>query len=286
VLLIVSDDHGWGDLPSNWTKTDVELPFLDRIGKEGYRFPGYHTAPLCGPARAGLLTGQYSMDCGMWRGPESSAIGESNYRGIKRDVRMLPEILQTAGYRTGLFGKWHLGEIEGERPNDRGFDEFYGFLRGAQRAQQRNPRQSSPHVVVDVPRDPSSFLLQRVTPAHPFQPGSHAAHDQYANGAGQRGTSQKSRCPQEPPRLPRIGHDPDGECRPFPIPATPFTPGRHLETVRARRQFCVARAPLATDLDPVRVQADETVPEPDMFRRREMRRRVADFEALLAGLKG
>lgn len=50
VLLIVSDDQGWGDLPSNWKKTDVRLPVLDRIGKEGYRFPEYHTAPLCGPA--------------------------------------------------------------------------------------------------------------------------------------------------------------------------------------------------------------------------------------------
>ena len=71
ILLIVSDDHGWGDLPSNGAKTDVKMPAVDGIGKSGIRFSNYYTAPLCGPARAGIMTGQYSMDCGMWRGPGS-----------------------------------------------------------------------------------------------------------------------------------------------------------------------------------------------------------------------
>jgi arylsulfatase A-like enzyme len=131
ILFIVSDDHGWGDLPSNWDKTEVRLPTLDALAAKGVRFPYYHTVPLCGPSRACMFTGQYSTENGMWRGPGKQPLGSPGYRGIKRDVKMLPEHLAEAGYRTGAFGKWHLGALDGEVPNDRGFDEFRGFLGGA-----------------------------------------------------------------------------------------------------------------------------------------------------------
>ncbi len=131
ILFIVSDDHGWGDLPSNWDKTEVRLPTLEALAARGVRFPNYHTVPLCGPSRACMLTGQYSTENGMWRGPGQQSLGSPGYRGIKRDVKMLSEYLNEAGYQTGAFGKWHLGEHEGEVPNDRGFDEFRGFLKGA-----------------------------------------------------------------------------------------------------------------------------------------------------------
>ena len=131
IIFIMSDDQGWGDLSLNWPATNVRLPELEKIGRNGIRFAEFHTEPLCGPSRACVFTGQYSMENGMWRGPGRAKPGQNNYRGIKRDVVMLPELLQGAGYATGIFGKWHLGEHEGERPNDRGFDEFYGFLRGS-----------------------------------------------------------------------------------------------------------------------------------------------------------
>ena len=131
ILFIVSDDHGWGDLPSNWDKTEVQLPALDALANQGVRFPNYHTVPLCGPSRACMFTGQYSTENGMWRGPGSQPLGSPGYRGIKRDVKMLSQYLSEAGYATGAFGKWHLGSLEGEVPNDRGFDEFHGFLGGA-----------------------------------------------------------------------------------------------------------------------------------------------------------
>ena len=131
ILFIVSDDHGWGDLPSNWDKTEVCLPTLDALAAKGVRFPNYHTVPLCGPSRACMFTGQYSTENGMWRGPGQQPLGSPGYRGIKRDVKMLSEHLAEAGYKTGAFGKWHLGSQEGEVPNDRGFDEFRGFLGGA-----------------------------------------------------------------------------------------------------------------------------------------------------------
>jgi arylsulfatase A-like enzyme len=131
ILFIVSDDHGWGDLPSNWDKTEVRLPTLDALATQGVRFSKYHTVPLCGPSRACMFTGQYSTENGMWRGPGQQPLGSPGYRGIKRDVKMLSERLSAAGYKTGAFGKWHLGELDGEVPNDRGFDEFRGFLKGA-----------------------------------------------------------------------------------------------------------------------------------------------------------
>ncbi len=131
ILFIVSDDHGWGDLPSNWDKTEVRLPTLEALAASGVRFPNYHTVPLCGPSRACMFTGQYSTENGMWRGPGQQPLGSPGYRGIKRDVKMLSEHLAEAGYKTGAFGKWHMGALEGEVPNDRGFDEFRGFLAGA-----------------------------------------------------------------------------------------------------------------------------------------------------------
>ena len=131
ILFIVSDDHGWGDLPSNWDKTEVCLPTLDALAAKGVRFPNYHTVPLCGPSRACMFTGQYSTENGMWRGPGKQPLGSPGYRGIKRDVKMLSEHLAEAGYKTGAFGKWHLGSLDGEVPNDRGFDELRGFLGGA-----------------------------------------------------------------------------------------------------------------------------------------------------------
>ena len=131
ILFIVSDDHGWGDLPSNWDKTEVQLPTLESLAAKGVRFPNYHTVPLCGPSRACMFTGQFSTENGMWRGPGKQPLGSPGYRGIKRDVKMLSEYLSEAGYKTGAFGKWHMGSLVGEVPNDRGFDEFRGFLGGA-----------------------------------------------------------------------------------------------------------------------------------------------------------
>ena len=69
ILFIISDDHGWGDLPSNWDKTEVQMPRLDALANSGTRFTNYHTVPLCAPSRACLFTGQFTSENGMWRGP-------------------------------------------------------------------------------------------------------------------------------------------------------------------------------------------------------------------------
>ena len=128
ILLIVSDDQGWGDATCNWKNTDVETPVIDEIAKTGIRFSQFYVNPLCAPTRSSFLTGQYSMENGMWRGPSKE---KESQRCIRNDVTILPQFLKKAGYRTGIFGKWHLGYQTPDLPNDRGFDEFYGFLGGA-----------------------------------------------------------------------------------------------------------------------------------------------------------
>ncbi|MBL7187230.1 MAG: sulfatase-like hydrolase/transferase [Phycisphaerae bacterium] len=128
ILLVVSDDQGWGDASCYWKDTDVETPVMDEIARTGVRFTQFYVNPLCAPTRSSFLTGQYSMENGMWRGPSKS---DENERRIRDDVVILPQFLKRAGYKTGIFGKWHLGYRRPDMPNDRGFDEFYGFLGGA-----------------------------------------------------------------------------------------------------------------------------------------------------------
>src|SRR5215218_4499626 len=82
VLLIVSDDHGYGDAGC-YGKTDVETPNIDGLAKHGARFTRFRVNPLCGPTRASLLTGQYSLECGMWRGPSEKRSVEDGGRVLK-----------------------------------------------------------------------------------------------------------------------------------------------------------------------------------------------------------
>jgi arylsulfatase A-like enzyme len=111
---------------------------IDQMARDGLRFTRFRVNPLCAPTRASLMTGLYSLECGMWRGPGADSRGPMPEQGwpesarrIKDDVLLLPQLLKQAGYATGMFGKWHLGYDEKNVPNTRGFDEFIGFLGGA-----------------------------------------------------------------------------------------------------------------------------------------------------------
>lgn len=137
IVLIVTDDMGYGDCSSNW-KTDLQTPFMDEIGRNGVRFTQFRVNPLCAPTRSSIMTGLYSLEAGMWRGPGETARGQeppggwpASERRIPHGIVMLPELLRQAGYATGMFGKWHLGYDDKNVPNARGFDQFVGFLGGA-----------------------------------------------------------------------------------------------------------------------------------------------------------
>lgn len=111
VVILLVDDLGSGDV-SCLFRDVVKTPNIDRLAKQGVKFTsGYSTAPLCGPSRAGFLTGRYQQRFGF----------NGNRDGIPTDLPLLPGLLKSAGYRTGLFGKWHSA---GPMPHERGcFDE-------------------------------------------------------------------------------------------------------------------------------------------------------------------
>jgi arylsulfatase A-like enzyme len=127
VLLVVNDDQGYGDASCYGAK-DLQTPHFDALAASGLRFTQFRVNPLCAPTRASLLTGLSSLQSGMWRGPSQR---EEVDRAIQPGVKLLPQFLQEAGYATGIFGKWHLGYKSPDVPNERGFDEFVGFLGGA-----------------------------------------------------------------------------------------------------------------------------------------------------------
>jgi len=143
IILIFTDDHGYADLSCQGYETDIKTPHLDRIAKEGARFTdGYVTAPQCCPSRAGLLTGRDQNRFGLL---------SNGYGPLSLNEKTIADHLGTAGYMTGMVGKWHLepnhsdktfleahkitgGKIPAElnfqyHPYSRGFREtFFGYV--------------------------------------------------------------------------------------------------------------------------------------------------------------
>lgn len=134
IIIIYADDMGYGDVGYNGF-TDVLTPNIDRLATQSIVFnQGYVSASVCAPSRAGLLTGQYQQRFGL--GENCSATGWpdsdiSQGSGIPDDQILAPELFKSIGYSTGMVGKWHLGVAESKRPNQKGFDYYYGFLNGA-----------------------------------------------------------------------------------------------------------------------------------------------------------
>ncbi len=122
IVVIVSDDQGNADAGFQRSPSIVSTPSIDRLARDGVVFTnGYASAYVCAPTRAGLLTGRYQQRFGFYRAPDSR-------RGLPLSEITLADVLKAQGYRTGIFGKWHLGLTKEHHPCSRGFDEFYGFL--------------------------------------------------------------------------------------------------------------------------------------------------------------
>jgi arylsulfatase A-like enzyme len=127
ILLIVTDDVGYGDIGS-YGAPDVKTPNLDRLAREGTRFSDFYGAPTCSPTRASLISGRYYQRVRIERPlPGVQVAGD---QGLRPTGRSLPALLKGAGYATGLIGKWHLGYKPELSPNAHGFDYFYGFKSG------------------------------------------------------------------------------------------------------------------------------------------------------------
>ena len=126
IVLIVADDLGYGDL-SSYGAEDLHSPALDSLAASGIRFTQFYAnSPVCSPTRASLLSGRYPPLAGV---PGVIRTHESNNWGnLAQNIELLPEKLRLRGYHTSMVGKWHLGLNAPQRPVDRGFDHFEGFL--------------------------------------------------------------------------------------------------------------------------------------------------------------
>ena len=148
VVIILADDMGHGDV-SLYGNELIETKAIDSIGRAGVKFTaGYSSAPLCSPSRAGLVTGRYQQRFGFEQQVSSGAYperrevrqddgslaplqGEAEFlrRGIPTTEKLIGELFKAQGYKTGVFGKWHLGHAPQFQPQNRGFDQscvFYG----------------------------------------------------------------------------------------------------------------------------------------------------------------
>jgi arylsulfatase A-like enzyme len=131
LIVIMCDDLGYADVGFNGCE-DIPTPNIDRIAKNGVRCTsGYVSYSVCGPSRAGFMTGRYGQRFGFERNPQHR-VDDPNM-GLPRDERTFAEVLKPAGYTSGIVGKWHLGAHETLHPLSRGFDFFYGHLGGGHR---------------------------------------------------------------------------------------------------------------------------------------------------------
>ena len=126
VLLILADDHGYGDISAH-NGPSIQTPNIDRIAEQGTRFTRFYAnSSVCSPSRASLMTGRYPDRAGV---PGVIRTHPENSWGyLRQDAVTLPSALKQKDYRTALIGKWHLGLEPENHPCKRGFDHFHGFL--------------------------------------------------------------------------------------------------------------------------------------------------------------
>jgi arylsulfatase len=129
IVLIMVDDMGYSDLGNYGS--EIKTPNLDKLAKEGTRLREFYNNSICAPTRASLLTGQYQHKAGV--GYFDVNLGLPAYQGyLNKESLTLGEVFRSGGYSTLMSGKWHVGsEDKAQWPNQRGFDKFYGILKGA-----------------------------------------------------------------------------------------------------------------------------------------------------------
>tara|TARA_B100000809_G_scaffold263160_1_gene315755 strand:+ start:2639 stop:4381 length:1743 start_codon:yes stop_codon:yes gene_type:complete len=122
VILIMTDDQGYGDISSHGN-LKIKTPNMDKIANEGARLDNFFVSSVCAPTRASLLTGRYHIRTGV--------VSVSKNLDVMRSEEVtIAEIFKKNGYKTALFGKWHNGYHYPNTPNGQGFDEFLGFCGG------------------------------------------------------------------------------------------------------------------------------------------------------------
>jgi arylsulfatase len=129
IVYVMTDDQGYGDIAAHGNPV-LETPHLDRLWRESVRLTEFHASPTCSPTRAALMTGRHEFRSGV-----THTVHERERLALSATT--LPELLKTAGYTTGIFGKWHLGDEDEYQPGTRGFDRV--FIHGAGGIGQKYP---------------------------------------------------------------------------------------------------------------------------------------------------
>jgi arylsulfatase A len=126
IVMVIMDDLGYGDVGS-YGAPDAKTPNIDRLAREGVKLTDFYANHAnCSPTRTAFITGRYQQRYGI-----ESPLRHDDPRHLPPSDTSLPRLLKNAGYATGLIGKWHLGAEAAAGPNRHGFDEFWGFRRGA-----------------------------------------------------------------------------------------------------------------------------------------------------------
>jgi len=127
IIIIFTDDQGYGDLSCFGSK-DVSTPRIDKMAEEGVKMTSFYVAaPVCTPSRAALMTGCYPTRINMAEGSRSGVLLSADSKGLNPNEITIAEMLKSVGYKTGIFGKWHLGDQPEFLPAKQGFDEFFGL---------------------------------------------------------------------------------------------------------------------------------------------------------------
>lgn len=117
VILVLTDDQGYGEIAAHGNKI-IKTPNLDLLHQQSVRLTDFHVAPKCAPTRAALMTGVYPRRAGIWHTVAGVSL-------LRPEIPTMAEVFEDSGYRTAMFGKWHLGESYPLRPQDRGFNEVF-----------------------------------------------------------------------------------------------------------------------------------------------------------------
>lgn len=147
IVLIVADNLGWGELGcyGGGALRGAPTPRIDQLAREGLLLQNFNVESDCVPTRSALMTGRHPIRTGCLQ-----SVPPGMPQGLTRREITLAQLLSSRGYATAHYGKWHLGDVEGRYPSDRGFDEWYGIPRTTDESQFTSTTGFDPSVV-DLP---------------------------------------------------------------------------------------------------------------------------------------
>ena len=154
IVLVLADNLGWGELGcyGGGALRGAPTPRIDALAEQGLKFLNFNVESDCVPTRSALMTGRHPIRTGALQ-----SVPAGMPQGIHPWERTLPQVLKEAGYATGMFGKWHLGDRDGRYPHQRGFNEWYGIPRTSNETLFTSSPGFDP-AVVDVPQVMQGFV--------------------------------------------------------------------------------------------------------------------------------